>query len=88
MPRTHASLGPRSYRGGMAEETEQPERATWGPYPGDKLAPPPTPQAPEIPMSESWPWVAGLYVALRVIIPILIALAVVGVIIGLIVHFA
>jgi hypothetical protein len=75
----------------MAEETsstEQPERPTWGPYPGDKLAPPPTPQAPEIPMSESWPWVAGIAVALRVLLPIVLGLVVLGVIIGLIVHFA
>jgi hypothetical protein len=72
----------------MAEETDRPERdATWGPYPGDALAPPPTPQAPEIPMSESWPWIAGAAVALRIILPIVLALGVLAIVIALIVHW-
>lgn len=41
------------------------EERTWAPSPGDALAPPPTPQAPEIPMSKTWPWVAGASVAIR-----------------------
>ena len=91
MPRTPRVYGPPrdatpprgSYRGGMADDTSKAD-ATWGPYPGDALAPPPTPQAPEIPMSESWPWIAGAAVALRILLPIIVVLGVVLVIIGLI----
>ncbi len=60
---------------------------TWGPNPGDRLAPPPTPQAPEIPMSSAWPWVAGAAVVLRYVILPLIVLGVVLGVIGLIVHW-
>jgi hypothetical protein len=63
------------------------EQPTWGPYPGDALAPPPTPQAPEIPMSTTWPWVAGAAVALRYLLPLLVVAAVVLAIVGLIVHW-
>jgi hypothetical protein len=58
--------------------------ATWGPYPGDALAPPPTPQAPEIPMSESWPWIAGAAVALRLLLPVILVVGLILVVIGLI----
>ncbi len=72
----------------MAEQPEGSQRdATWGPYPGDALAPPPTPQAPEIPMSESWPWIAGAAVALRILVPIVLVLGVLAVVIALIAHW-
>lgn len=74
----------------MAENdrwTAQGTNTTWGPNPGDALVPPPTPQAPEIPMSTTWPWVAGLTVALRyLVIPVLV-LGVAIVVIGLLVHW-
>ncbi|MHB8467180.1 MAG: hypothetical protein ACYDH6_18545 [Acidimicrobiales bacterium] len=57
----------------MAEDDRwqvKPTETTWGPYPGDATAPTPTPQAPEIPMSRSWPIVAGIGVALRFLIPL------------------
>jgi hypothetical protein len=73
----------------MAEGSDKPmvgEEATWGPYPGDALAPPPTPKAPEIPMSEAWPWIAGVGVALRILVPLVVVLGIVGLVIALIVH--
>lgn len=63
---------------------EDDQHAEWGPYPGDRLAPPPTPQAPEIPMSKGWPWVAGAAVVLRVVVPLVLALIVALVVIGFI----
>ena len=66
----------------MADDTTTP---TWGPYPGDALAPPPTPQAPEVPMSETWPWVAGAAVALRILLPIVAVLIVAGIVVALLV---
>jgi hypothetical protein len=60
---------------------------TWGPYPGDALAPPPTPRAPEIPMSTTWPWVAGAAVALRYLIPVVVIGIIALVIIGFAVHW-
>jgi hypothetical protein len=66
-------------------EDEQ-KGTTWGPYPGDALAPPPTPEAPEIPMSKTWPWVAGAAVALRYLLPLGILLVVV-VILALLLHW-
>jgi hypothetical protein len=60
---------------------------TWGPYPGDATVPPPTPQAPEIPMSSSWPVVAGFAVALRYLIPAMFAVIVAVIILGLLVHW-
>jgi hypothetical protein len=60
---------------------------TWGPYPGDAVQPPPTPRAPEIPMSKTWPWVAGAAVALRFLIPLAVVAIIVLVIVGLIVHW-
>ncbi len=68
---------------GSDEPTTSAEK-TWGPYPGDALAPPPTPRAPEIPMSESWPWIAGFAVALRLLLPVILVVGVILVIIGLI----
>ncbi|MFI5041066.1 MAG: hypothetical protein ACHQNA_04335 [Acidimicrobiales bacterium] len=55
---------------------------TWGPYPGDALAPPPTPQAPEIPMSTTWPWVAGAAVVLRILLPIIVVAGIVFLIVA------
>jgi hypothetical protein len=60
---------------------------TWGPYPGNDTAPPPTPKAPEIPMSTSWPIVAGISVALRYLIPIALVGVVALVVIALIAHW-
>jgi hypothetical protein len=60
---------------------------TWGPYPGDKTQPPPTPRAPEIPMSKTWPWVAGAAVALRLLLPVFAIAIVVVIILGLINHW-
>lgn len=60
----------------------------WGPYPGDALAPPPTPRAPEIPMSTTWPWVAGASIALRYVIPVVVVLAIIVAIVGLMAHWA
>ncbi len=74
----------------MPEGSQQPEPKgdpTWGPYPGDELAPPPTPQAPEIPMSEGWPWVAGIAVALRILVPIVLGLIVVGIVVAALLHW-
>jgi hypothetical protein len=76
----------------MSDDAPQPDdrttvkstNTTWGPSPGDALAPGPTPQAPEIPMSKSWPWVAGGTVALVYVLPVLLAIAVVVGVIGLI----
>ena len=77
-----------SYRGVMPDEADRPEsKTTFGPYPGDALAPPPTPQAPEIPMSESWPWIAGIGLVLRFLIPLLLVIGIVLVIIGLFAHW-
>lgn len=73
----------------MADDRWQvkPTDTEWGPYPGDATAPPPTPQAPEIPMSTSWPVVAGISVVLRYLIPLAL-LAVVGVVVlALVVHW-
>ena len=66
---------------------DEPDRPTFGPYPGDALAPKPTPQAPEIPMSEAWPWVAGIAVAIRILLPIVLVIGVIVVIIGLFAHW-
>ena len=66
---------------------QPPSSPTWGPYPGDKMAPGPTPQAPEIPMSKTWPWMAGGTVALVYIGPVILAILVVVGIIGLIAHW-
>ncbi len=71
----------------MADDDDDKSERTWGPYPGDALAPPPTPQAPEIPMSTTWPWVAGLAVALRILLPVVVALAVILVVVGLVAHW-
>ena len=76
----------------MPDGSDEPKtggdtNATWGPYPGDALAPPPTPRAPEIPMSESWPWIAGAAVALRILVPIVLVLGVLAVVIALIAHW-
>jgi len=60
---------------------------TWGPYPGDALAPPPTPRAPEIPISKTWPWVAAGGVLLHFLLPFLVVAAVVLVIVGLFAHW-
>jgi hypothetical protein len=60
---------------------------TWGPYPGDALAPPPTPQAPEIPMSSGWLYAAGAAVALKFAAIGLVALIALVVVIGLLVHW-
>jgi len=60
---------------------------TWGPSPGDALAPPPTPQAPEIPMSKSWPWVAGGAVAVYYLFLPFVALVILLVILGLVFHW-
>jgi hypothetical protein len=59
----------------------------WGPKPGDATQPPPTPQAPEIPMSKSWPWVAGGAVALVYLGPAVLVLVVIIGIIGLVAHW-
>jgi len=67
--------------------TVKSTNTTWGPYPGDALAPGPTPQAPEIPMSKSWPWVAGAAVLLRFLLPVVVILAIVVGVIGLIAHW-
>jgi len=67
--------------------TAKSTNTTWGPSPGDALAPGPTPQAPEIPMSKSWPWVAGGAVAVVYVLPVLVAIAVVVAVIGLIAHW-
>jgi hypothetical protein len=63
------------------------ERDTWGPSPGDATAPPPTPQAPEIPMTSSWLWLAGAGVALRYVLPVAVVLAVIVGIVGLFAHW-
>jgi hypothetical protein len=60
---------------------------TWGPYPGDRLVPPPTPQAPEIPMSTTWPWVAGASLVLRYLLPVLVVLAALAGVVGLVAHW-
>jgi hypothetical protein len=57
--------------------------ATWGPYPGDATQPPPTPVAPEIPMTSRWLWMAGLSVAARLAILAALAVVVVVVIVAL-----
>jgi hypothetical protein len=67
--------------------TVKSTNTTWGPSPGDALAPGPTPQAPEIPMSKTWPWVAGGAVAVVYVLPVLLAIVVVVGVIGLIVHW-
>ena len=56
---------------------------TWGPYPGDATQPPPTPPAPEIPMTSRWLWLAGLGVAARLLILAVFAVVVLGVILAL-----
>ena len=56
---------------------------TWGPYPGDATQPPPTPTAPEIPMTSRWLWLAGLSVAARLLILAVLAILVLGVILAL-----
>ena len=38
-------------------------------------------------MSESWPWVAGFAVALRILLPILAVIVVLVVVIGLLAHW-
>jgi len=58
---------------------------TWGPYPGDASQPPPTPQAPEIPMTSRWLWMAGLSVAVRLAILAALVLVVVIIIVALLV---
>ena len=67
----------------MSDDNTTP---TWGPYPGDKLVPPPTPQAPEIPMSTTWPWVAGAFVALKFAVAlavlVIVAVAILGFAVG------
>jgi len=76
------NVGRRRTVGYMPDGTDEPKPGgdtTFGPYPGDALAPPPTPQAPEIPMSESWPWVAGL--------PIIAVIVVLMIVIGLLAHW-
>ena len=92
MTRSNPSMRPRWYRGqreayrGPVTEGPDPD-PTWGPYPGDVHAPGPTPQAPEIPMSETWPWVAGALAALAHLVPICIGLVVIVGLLGLIVHW-
>jgi len=80
----------------MSDEGNRPEddrwkvtstNTEWGPYPGDELARGATPPAPEIPMSKTWPWVAGAAVVLRVLLPILLIAAVVLAIVGLVAHW-
>jgi hypothetical protein len=69
----------------MADEgSDQP---TWGPYPGDALAPPPTPPAPEIPMSQGWLWVAGSAIAIRFIVAGVFILVIALLVLGLLVHW-
>ena len=84
------NVGRRRTVGYMPDGTDEPKPGgdtTFGPYPGDALAPPPTPQAPEIPMSESWPWVAGLAVAVRILLPIIGVIVVLMIVIGLLAHW-
>ena len=59
------------------------EERTWAPSPGDALAPPPTPPAPEIPINKTWPWVAGAALVLRY----LVLLAVLVVLVVLVIHW-
>ena len=63
------------------------DERTWGPYPGDALAPPPTPQAPEIPMSKTWPWVAGGALLLRFLVVFGVIVIAAVVVIGLLAHW-
>jgi hypothetical protein len=60
---------------------------TWGPYPGDRLVPPPTPQAPEIPMSEGWLVAAGAAVVLRYALIAAVVVIAVLVVVALIAHW-
>lgn len=57
----------------------------WGPYPGDATEPPPTPAAPEIPMTSRWLWLAGLSIAARLAIVAALVVIVIGVLIALLV---
>ncbi|HEY2430817.1 MAG TPA: hypothetical protein VGI06_17915 [Acidimicrobiales bacterium] len=69
-----------------ADDLRAPE-PTWGPYPGDRLAPPPTPAAPEIEMSATWPWVAAAGLVLRILLPVIVVLAVIAGLVGLLAHW-
>lgn len=73
----------------MAETSEPAGNGerTWGPYPGDALAPPPTPTAPEIPMSSGWLYAAGAAIVLRYAIVAFLVLVATIVVIGLLVHW-
>lgn len=57
---------------------------TWGPYPGDATQTPPTPPAPEIPITSRWLWMAGLSVAARLLILAVFVVIVVAVIIAVV----
>jgi hypothetical protein len=59
----------------------------WGPSPGDATAPPPTPQAPEIPMSKAWPFVAGGAVFTVYVLPFIVIILVVLVVVGFVAHW-
>lgn len=63
-----------TYPGTVSEDGH----ADWGPYPGDRLAPPPTPQAPEVEMSPTWPWVAAAAVVGKILALVLVAVLVIG----------
>jgi len=68
--------------GGDAPASAGGTERTWGPYPGDALAPPPTPRAPEIPMSKTWLWVAGAAVVLRFLIPVVVVAGIIFLIVA------
>ena len=56
---------------------------TWGPYPGDATQPPPTPPAPEIPMTSRWLWLAGLGIVTRLVILAVLVAIVLGLVLAL-----